>query len=156
MKCANCNRTVTKKSKFCPDCGSPVGQRRTQPAKKASRKLTAAQGAVLVGVGIFLGVMILKLSEGTPTSGTSSSAALQAGLQSPAVLEIAGEFDCFCGSCDDRLDVCTCEHDNGALEVKGFILQKLQEGHHKPHIIEMVKETYGSGAMNFPVPPALN
>jgi len=156
MKCSNCNRTVTKKTKFCPNCGKPIVHRKTKPAEKDSRKTTIARSVVLVAVGVLLGIGILKLSEDPPVTGSESSTAFPASLQSPAVLEIAGEFDCFCGSCEDRLDVCTCEHDNGALEVKGFILQKLQEGHHKPHIIEMVKETYSGGVMSIPSPPALN
>lgn len=157
MKCANCNRTVTKKTKFCPECGNKIVPKTSKSGPKEPKKITAVQAGLLIGVGIIVGIAILKIGESTPDSASSPPVSdFPSSLQSPAVLEIAAEFDCFCGSCEDRLDVCTCEHPRGALEVKGFILQKLQEGHHKPHIVEMVRENYGSGVSSIPPPPALN
>ena len=64
-------------------------------------------------------------------------------IQSTAVIEIAKEFNCPCGKCDHRLDSCSCDHPNGALEIKNFIAKQLGQGPKKPHIMEMVQDKYG-------------
>ncbi len=147
MKCTNCNQTVTRKSRFCPNCGSPVQPRRSQRSA-APQRPSPVYSAILLGIGVVLGATLVKLTSDRPVRmpATAAPAALNlpvtADISSPAVLDIAREFMCFCGTCEDRLDVCDCEHDNGALEVKGFIAQKLREGHKKPHILELVREQY--------------
>ncbi len=60
----------------------------------------------------------------------------------PAVYEVAAQFNCPCGDCNDGVEVCDCDMVRGATEVRTFIYQLLQV--HKPaHVIEMVEEKYG-------------
>ncbi len=146
MKCHHCNRTVTRKSKFCPNCGEPVAPRTRAETESARSQLPLGWAIALLGVGIVIGIAVVKFggdaSEAPPVvAPLSSTDAL--GWHSPAVQDIAREFQCFCGTCEDRLDVCDCDHPKGAVEVKSFIAQKLREGHKKPHIVEMVQEAYG-------------
>ncbi len=142
MKCQNCQQTVIRKSHYCPNCGAPVVPRSSQhqPTHK-SKSLTVGYTVALVGVGMLAGFLIFKF--GTSESGSENNANVPAALQSAAVLDVAREFMCPCGNCNDPLDTCTCDHPKGAFEVKGFIAQQLAAGHLKPHIVEMVQQKYG-------------
>lgn len=60
----------------------------------------------------------------------------------PAVYEVASQFNCPCGDCNDGIEVCDCDMVRGATEVRSFIYQLLQV-HKPPHVIEMVEEKYG-------------
>ncbi|MFQ6116163.1 MAG: zinc-ribbon domain-containing protein [bacterium] len=144
MKCQNCHHTVTRKSKFCPNCGTPIAARKSRP-QQSKTQLPLGYALVLVMLGILIGFLIFKYTSNSGTDFSQTTTGIQGSqaIQSAAVLDIAQEFMCPCGSCSDPLDVCNCDHKNGALEVKSFIAQKLREGHKKPHIVEMVQEKYG-------------
>ncbi|MFQ5824201.1 MAG: zinc-ribbon domain-containing protein [bacterium] len=146
MKCQNCHHTVTRKSKFCTNCGTPVAPRSSQKRTQPKTRLPISYAFGLIGLGILVGIAIIKFIENSSNNSFQAASNIQKSqqIQSAAVLDIAKEFMCPCGSCSDPLDECTCDHKNGALEVKTFIAQKLQEGHKKPHIVEMVQEKYGS------------
>jgi hypothetical protein len=60
----------------------------------------------------------------------------------PAVYEVASQFNCPCGDCYDGVEVCDCQMERGAAEVRSFIYQLLQI-HKPPHVIELVAEKYG-------------
>jgi hypothetical protein len=60
----------------------------------------------------------------------------------PAVYEVASQFNCPCGECNDGVEVCDCDMVRGATEVRTFIYQLLQV-HKPPHVIELVAEEYG-------------
>lgn len=144
MKCHRCNHTVTKKSKFCPNCGEKIVPRSSQNQTHAGVKIPFGYVIGLVLLGGIVGFAIFKLSSTSANTHTHDVSNVQSSvLQSVAVLEVAREFMCPCGDCKDALDVCTCDDKNGAIAVKSFIAQKLQEGHQKPHIIEMVQAKYG-------------
>lgn len=150
MKCQNCRTTVTKKSKFCPNCGQRITPRvsAASPAK-GSFPLVYAVG--FIGVGILLGYAVFKFGSSSGSAQPGPAVRPDAPIHSAAVLAIAREFMCPCGTCTDPLDVCDCDHNHGALEVKTFIARQLQAGHEKPHIVEMVQAKYG-GLKNSPVP----
>jgi predicted RNA-binding Zn-ribbon protein involved in translation (DUF1610 family) len=154
MRCQNCNNTVTSKSKFCPHCGERIILRSSSKKKQSTaRNIPLSYAVGFVGLGLLLGFIIFKsysnsTSRTFPSVSNINSSSL---IQSPAVSDVAKEFMCFCGSCTDRLDECSCEHKNGAREVKSFIAQKLSEGHEKPHIVEMVRSEY-SVAINTNLP----
>lgn len=156
MKCQKCHSTVTRKSKFCPNCGTPVTPRTSQKRSQPQSKMPLGYALALVGLGILAGISILKLSE-TPTNQSlprSFDAQSSLAGQGGAVMDIAREFMCPCGTCTDPLDVCDCDHKGGAQEVKGFIAQKLREGHKKPHIMEMVQTEFAAKRRG--IPPLLN
>ncbi len=142
MKCQSCQQTVTRKSRYCPNCGAAVIPRHSQSQPNAkSKSLTLPYAAALVGAGVLVGFLIFKF--GASNSGSEYNANVPVALQSAAVLDVAREFMCPCGNCSDPLDTCTCDHPHGAFEVKGFIAQQLAAGHKKPHIVEMVQQKYG-------------
>lgn len=147
MKCQNCNHTVTKKSKFCPNCGEKIVFRSSQNPSQSGTKIPFVYVIGLVLLGGIIGFGIFKLNSNSTSVNTQtrdvSNFQNLAAIQSAAVLDIAKEFMCPCGDCNDPLDVCNCDDKNGAIEVKSFIAQKLQEGHQKPHIMEMVQAKYG-------------
>lgn len=154
MKCQKCNHTVTRKSKFCPHCGSPIVPRSSSRKRPATSRPYLAYAIVFGLLGLLLGVVITKFSEADQQPAPGHNHPLD--IQSAAVLDIAKEFHCFCGTCDDRLDVCDCTHPKGAEEVKGFIAQKLQEGHKKKHIVEMVQQAYGLAGLDLKQLPPLD
>jgi cytochrome c-type biogenesis protein CcmH/NrfF len=139
MKCPNCHQTVTRKSKFCANCGNPISFRQSRQPVKTQKKLPLSLAIVLVGLGIVVGLAIFKFASKPATNTVLPVANVQS-----AVLDIASEFTCPCGSCSDGLDVCTCDAPRGAVEARNFIAQKIQEGHERPHIVEMVQKKYGS------------
>ncbi|MFQ5707850.1 MAG: hypothetical protein ACE5HO_10400 [bacterium] len=144
MKCQNCNQIIARKSKFCPNCGEEVKFRSSVKNAKQGSGIPMVYGFGLLGLGILLGFALFKFSlqSGDTAAPTVSSFGSPAAIQSPAVLDIAKDFICPCGTCNDPLDVCTCDNPNGAVEVKSFIAQKLREGHKKPHIVEMLTKEY--------------
>ena len=143
MKCQNCQQTVNQKSKFCPNCGQRITRRVSTANSSAKSTFPIGYAVGLLGVGILLGFAVFKFSSGSNSLQTAQTIQPAAPVQSAAVLDIAQEFMCPCGKCNDPLDVCNCDHEHGAMEVKGFIAQQLQSGHKKPHIVEMVQEKYG-------------
>jgi hypothetical protein len=149
MKCQACHRTVTRKSKFCPDCGERIVPRTTSKKveKKPAFSLPYAVG--LIAIGLLIGYLIFK--ENAPGDGAASGFQNSEAVQSAIVTEIAQQFDCTCGQCTHSLEECDCAHPGGAQEVKGFIVQKIQERHHTPHIVEMVQQQFG-GLKSQPMP----
>lgn len=58
---------------------------------------------------------------------------------------IISNFTCVCGKCTDLLRDCTCEHPGGAIEVKNYIDQKInQEKYTIENIIQLVDAKYGN------------
>lgn len=146
MKCQNCNRTVTRKTRFCPNCGKPIVHRKSQKQPRRTGRIPLVYVIGLLLLGGMLGFALFKLTANTDHhSSDAAEANFQAASagQDPAVLDIAREFMCPCGACNDPLDVCTCDDKHGAVEVKSFIAQQLQLGHKKPHIVAMVQEEFG-------------
>ncbi|MFQ5605108.1 MAG: hypothetical protein ACE5HS_17730 [bacterium] len=145
MKCQNCHNTVTRKTKYCPQCGEPVVARTSAREAPPKAKLPLGHALGLVGLGIILGYAILQFSSNSssPTNQPVVNFQNTAAELNTVVLDIAKEFMCPCGTCSDPLDTCTCDHENGALKVKGFIAQQVRAGHKKPHIVEMVQTKYG-------------
>ncbi len=146
MKCQNCNHTVTRKSKFCPNCGDTIIPRTSQKQASVHKGIPIQFGIGLIGLGILVGFLIFKYASDSGDNSVQTNLIYQSShaQYSAAVLDIARDFMCNCGNCgDDTVEDCNCEHKNGALEVKNFILQKVQEGHKKPHIVALVQEKYG-------------
>jgi len=147
MKCPNCNHVTSRESKFCPNCGEKIVVQRKSAQADKSAFPAPGYSIGLLALGILIGFAIFKLSS-TPATQTVAPPAPQAApfqgtvTQSAAVIDIAKDFMCPCGKCNDALDVCSCDHPKGAYEVKGFIAQKLQEGHEKPHIVELLHQQY--------------
>jgi cytochrome c-type biogenesis protein CcmH/NrfF len=100
-------------------------------------------GLIVLGIGLGYAIFKFSSNSGGTSAGTAANRPQALPIQSEAVLDIAAQFICPCGSCSDSLDECTCDAPRGAVEVKSFIAQKFQEGHKKPHIVEMVQERYG-------------
>jgi hypothetical protein len=152
MYCPNCGRKTTRRSKFCPDCGENLSNPLPKKAKKTeSRGVPLHYVLAILAAGILLGVVIIKMFNGRNET-TPEILADVPSIHSAAVLDIASEFNCPCGTCKDSLDECDCDHKNGAIEIKSFIAQQLLR-HHKPHIVEMVQKQYGGLKSQSTLPP---
>jgi len=153
MYCPNCGQKTTRRSKFCPSCGEDLTVQVPRKAKNVeSRGVPLHYVIAILVAGILLGAVIIKMfDDGNGAAPESSPASFS--IQSAAVLDIAREFNCPCGTCDHSLDECDCQHKNGAFEIKSFIAQKLRETHLKPHIVEMVQATYGGLKSPSALPP---
>lgn len=77
--------------------------------------------------------------------GTTASAAPAASPEiEAAVMRVAANFYCPCGSCGvDRLDVCDCDMPKGSVEVKGVIREALLAGKTENEVIALVDARYG-------------
>lgn len=58
----------------------------------------------------------------------------------PAVARVASRFDCSCGECSDKLDVCRCET---AQAERAFIQKQLQDGSTEAEAVNRLKQKYG-------------
>jgi hypothetical protein len=103
-----------------------------------------------VTIGIAIGVLSILWVQKQKTGTTATAAATdfdpalrgeQLAKLYPAVYEVAANFICPCGSCTDGLEVCDCEMERGASEVRMFIYRLLQV-HQPAHAIEIVAEKY--------------
>lgn len=156
MKCKICHNSVTTDHKFCPHCGNRMLRR---PSAGQGPTLSLKQGMVLLLFGLFFGYAFFYVaSDSGKDQAATAPSKNKSTVTSVAVNEIASEFMCPCGSCNDVLDQCTCEHENGAVEVKGFIAGKIAEGHKKPHIIQLVRDQFNAqpseaGTLVIPKPP---
>jgi hypothetical protein len=158
MKCHECGRHITPRSKFCPYCGKPVSPRRSHKTNARTAKPNWPLYVTLVIAGVAIGVLALRWLQKPDSTAASQFDPTLRGEQLaqlyPAVYEVASQFICPCGSCTDGLEVCDCEMARGASEVRLFIYQLLQV-HHPPHVIEMVAEKYGYRKSGAPAPTSL-
>jgi len=146
MKCHECGRHITPRSKFCPYCGKPASPRRGHKTNARTAKPNWPLYVTLVIAGVAIGVLAVRWLQKPDSMAASQFDPTLRGEQLaqlyPAVYEVASQFNCPCGSCSDGVEVCDCEMVRGAAEVRLFIYQLLQ-AHHPPHVIEMVAEKYG-------------
>lgn len=113
-----------------------MGHRYKQNRSGADHLPKLIGGIFLIFLGIMIGAIINSPSS-EPVRGE------EAGIPvfSMAVQEIAGEFHCGCGSCDDlELASCTCPT---ALKEKTMIKDLLERGYDRSTITATIESTYG-------------
>jgi len=162
MKCPECGRHITPRSKFCQYCGRSVLARRNNKSNPPSAKPKWPLYLTLVIAGVALGVLAFRwLQQYEPATAAATAAAFDPTLrgeplakQFPAVYEVASQFNCPCDDCNDGVEVCDCVMERGAAEVRQFIYQLLQV-HERPHVIELVAEKYGDRKNGAAAPPAV-
>jgi hypothetical protein len=112
----------------------------------------------LVIAGIAIGVLAfrwLQKSETAPTTNFDPTLrGEQLAQRYPGVYEVASQFNCPCGTCNDGIEVCDCEMERGAAEIRQFIYDLLQV-HEPPHVIELVAQKYGSRKNDLTTSPQL-
>lgn len=59
------------------------------------------------------------------------------------MVQIADQFMCPCGECKHSLTECDCDMPRGAVEVKSFIIQGLQQGRTPAQVVSAVEMKYG-------------
>ncbi|MCF7803065.1 MAG: zinc ribbon domain-containing protein [Candidatus Marinimicrobia bacterium] len=135
MYCTQCGNEIKKQNaKFCPSCGAATkgkDKKQKQPQKKSSGKLgkngiTIPIPALVLGVlGIIVVGFILMSGNDAPqqTMTSPEQQALRA-----EVIQVAEQFMCPCGDCNDNLAACDCAAPGGATEVKRFIQNGLEDG----------------------------
>jgi hypothetical protein len=147
MKCTHCSRHISPRAKFCPYCGKPVAPRRnTSRAAATQSRLPLYAALVVAGVAVgALSIYWLQKTEAGTTSANGFDPTLrgeQLARLYPAVYEVASQFICPCGTCEDGLEVCDCGMARGSSEVRMFIYQLLQV-HQPAHAVELVEKEYG-------------
>lgn len=152
MKCSACGRHITPRAKFCPYCGRSAAARQNQKAA-APAKSNWPLYITLVMAGIAIGAVawrwIQEPNHSTPPAVNASTTAFDPTLygeplakQFPAVYEVAAQFNCPCGDCNDGIEVCDCQMERGGAEVRQYIYELLQV-HQPTHVIELVAQKYG-------------
>ncbi|MDZ7292617.1 MAG: zinc ribbon domain-containing protein [candidate division KSB1 bacterium] len=148
MKCSECGRHITPRSKFCPYCGKPVAPRRNKVKTQAARPRWPLYIS-LVSLGIALGIIAIHLLQKQKMSADAAVVNFDPTLRGeelarlyPAVYEVASHFICPCGTCSDGLEVCDCNMPRGAAEVRMLIYQLLQV-HEPEHAIDLIAAQYG-------------
>jgi len=59
------------------------------------------------------------------------------------MLQVVSQFDCPCGNCNLTLLECTCDEARGAVEIKGFIRDRLAAGLAADQVAAAVERQYG-------------
>jgi hypothetical protein len=158
MKCPACRRHITPRSKFCPYCGKPVSTRRSDKASAPATKTNWPLYLTLVIAGVAIGALAFNwLQERKPAAPAHFDSTLrgeQLAKRYPQVYEVASQFNCPCGDCNDGVEVCDCEMERGAAEVRLFIYQLLQV-HQPAHAIEIVAQKYGHRKNGITVSPPI-
>lgn len=162
MKCPECGRHITPRSKFCQHCGRSVSARRQNKTSVAAAKPNWPLYLTLMIAGIAIGALALRWFEQqnnqAPLLANAAAPAFDPTLYGeplaqkfPAVYEVASQFNCPCADCNDGVEVCDCQMERGAAEVRQYIYQLLQI-HQPPHVIKLVAEKYGNRKNGSAVP----
>ena len=143
--CSVCKTKNKPEARFCQNCGAPL-----QGAKKRVNKSTQGKSKVPVLIlSAFLGFFILFIfikSIEKPASQPNPNVPMQEELVTgdialqASVMEIANQFWCACGSCNDSLEKCACPK---AQEERSLILSELKKNTDKTKIVELVNKKYG-------------
>lgn len=150
MKCPSCGRHIAPRSNFCPYCGKPAAPRHHKNATPKTTPRWPLYLTLVVAV-VAIGALSFRwLEEKEPAASATAPATdfdptlrgEQLAQRYPAVYEVAAQFNCPCGDCNDGVEVCDCQMERGAAEVRSFIYQLLQI-HKPPHVAELVVEKYG-------------
>ncbi len=95
--------------------------------------------AALIVLGMLLSTVLVDQSAPSPAPG----AATVTPVYSSAVLDIAKDFYCACGSCgQEELVVCSCDT---AIQEKNYIHDLLEKGYEKRSINATVQAMFGGG-----------
>ena len=115
-----------------------MSKRKRQSQSGASQQLPIIMGAAaLVLLGVLIGVTV----RDKPNKTVEQSSASTIPIFSSAVLDIAKDFTCSCGSCGERdLVVCTCETAN---QEKNYIQNMLNQGYDRSTITTRIEALYG-------------
>jgi hypothetical protein len=168
VNCSQCGNTIEPGAQFCSQCGTKVTGKITSAPKAAKpiykNKYTHGKSkksgkSSKAGVNSFVGYAILAIFVIGVTwfiAWSFSSSSRPGRVNSPVsqyrntsvwsdeVQAIAANFNCPCGTCSDRLDVCTCAEPSGSVEVKTYIKSLLDQGLTKFEAVENVEEKYGN------------
>ena len=106
----------------------------------AIRPLPMILGAVaLIVLGRLLSTVLSDQSASWPAPGAESATP----VDSSAVMDIARDFYCACGSCgQEELVVCSCDT---AIQEKNYIHDLLEKGYNKESINATVQAMFGGG-----------
>jgi len=136
MYCTQCGNEIKKQNaKFCPSCGAGVkgSGKKSKKTKGKSSKQSGKSGVTIPIPALVLGVMGLIVVGFFVFSGGNDQ--LQQTKMSPEqqalradVIQVAEQFMCPCGDCNDNLAACDCNAPKGATEVKRFIQNGLADG----------------------------
>lgn len=170
--CVQCGETLEQGSNFCHACGTKVKAGKAGPAgvskttrasarqRSTTKRVTGKKGKkttvqsfipVVIVVVVIAGVLIWILSL-SPSSGNRSSESRELNIVPASkqawaaeVQAIATNFNCPCGECGiTPLDECTCDAPRGAVEVKSYISELLDQGLSKFEVVKLVEEQYGN------------
>jgi hypothetical protein len=116
---------------------------RSSPKTQSKQKIHIGYVIALLVIGAMVGYGISIIGSKNQGVGLTSTFDGNDASLSATIFDIAKEFNCPCGKCEHSLEICSCDHPNGAAEIKNFMTQQLYKTHKKPHIIEMVQAKYG-------------
>ncbi|MEE9463970.1 MAG: hypothetical protein V3W14_00165 [Candidatus Neomarinimicrobiota bacterium] len=115
-----------------------MSKRKKQAQSGAREQLPIIMGAAaLVLLGVLIGVTVRDKPDRAPEQAPASTVP----IFSSAVLDIAEDFICSCGSCGERdLVVCTCDTAN---QEKTYIQNMLNQGNDRSTITTRIEALYG-------------
>lgn len=161
MYCVQCGTQLPNQAKYCSSCGAHTrqpGQKATsrkreipREKEKLNRKAppkVAPLYIILAIIGIGLILVLLNpwhAGQERPTDFLNSGEQAQSVAPEThnTMMQIAGKFMCPCGECSDILAECDCDMPKGSVEVKGFIIQGLQQGKTPEQVTRAVEMKYG-------------
>ncbi|MBS1272387.1 MAG: hypothetical protein MAGBODY4_01532 [Candidatus Marinimicrobia bacterium] len=148
MYCTQCGNELKANAKFCSSCGAATkgkGKKPKQSQKKSSGKsgksgITIPIPAAVLGV---LGIIVIGfiLMGGNDAPQQTMTSPEQQALRAD-VIQVAENFMCPCGDCNDNLAACDCAAPGGATEVKRFIAQGVQDGKTQEQMVMAVSLKY--------------
>lgn len=152
MYCIHCGAELKSDAQFCSKCGNPANagkkggrQKKKQAAgnqKNTNGKTVSVPMPVLVIGGlviVFFGIVLLTRQPGQQAPMVAQQ---PQNTMRQDVYAVATQFTCPCGDCQDNLAVCDCTVPHGAMEVKQFIREGLDQGRTPDQMVTAVQLKY--------------
>lgn len=148
MYCPECGSKPKKNAKYCTACGASLTDIEKKKQKPAKKKKSVKKGKSPIPVPLILGGVIVLVVAGLFFFQNSANQQMQNNSNVPVfsdqVQQVAGNFMCPCGECNDNLALCTCTAPNGSVDVKGFIQEGLNQGKSVEQMVTAVQLKYNA------------
>ena len=148
MYCPECRSKLKQKAKFCTACGASITNDKKKKQQPSKKKKTVKKGKSQILMPLIMGGVIVLVVAGLFFFQNSANQQMQNNSTVPVysdqVQQVAANFMCPCGECNDNLALCTCTAPNGSEDVKGFIQEGLNQGKSTEQMITAVQLKYNA------------
>lgn len=148
MYCPECGSKLKQNAKFCTACGASIVDKKKQKQKPSRKQKSKNKGKsqiplpLILGGALVLVIVVLFFFQNNLNQQMHNNSNVTA--YSEQVQQVAANFMCPCGECNDNLALCNCTAPNGSEDVKGFIQEGLNQEKSTEQMITAVQLKYNA------------